>query len=155
MYYTGWNQGGLVSIELTNPEYNPCLRRTASGGLWLEGGKGQDRTQVTFEARRTDGPVGSLRLTDAANKVEISMKELSTLGSVRDACGGVSAKANAVQFEGTGTYNGAPASFRVCAQDNGEGSKASADQFFLTCTAGCSYTASGAVGGGNISVRQN
>jgi hypothetical protein len=155
MYYTGWNQGGLVSIELTNPEYNPCLRRTASGGLWLEGGKGQDRTQVTFEARRTAAPVGTLRLTDAAAKVEISMTELSTLGSVRDACGGVAAKANAVQFEGTGTFNGTAASFRVCAQDNGEGSQAAPDQFFLTCTAGCSYTATGAVGGGNISVRQN
>ena len=155
MYYTGWNQGGLVSIELTNPEYNPCLRRTASGGLWLEGGKGQERTQVTFEARRTAAPVGKLRLTDAAAKVEISMTELGTLGSVRDACGGVAAKANAVQFEGTGTFNGAAASFRVCAQDNGEGSGAAPDQFFLTCTAGCSYTAGGAVGGGNISVRQN
>ena len=155
MYYTGWNQGGLVSIELTDPEYNPCLRRNASGGLWLEGGKGQDRTQVTFEARRTAAPVGKLRLTDAVAKVEIDMTELSMLGSVRDACGGVAAKANAVQFEGTGTFNGTAASFRVCAQDNGEGSRAAADQFFLTCTAGCSYTASGAVGGGNISVRQN
>src|SRR5213592_3126575 len=26
-WYTGWNQGGLVSIELTNPEYSPCRRR--------------------------------------------------------------------------------------------------------------------------------
>jgi hypothetical protein len=62
--------------------------------------------------------------------------------------------ANAVQFNGTGTYNGAPASFRVCVQDNGEGSKAAADQIHVACTAGCSYSGGGALGGGNIQVRQ-
>ena len=83
------------------------------------------------------------------------MTQFSMLGSVRNACGGVPAKANAVQFEGTGTYNGANASFRVCVQDNGEGKKASGpDQFHLTCLAGCNYTASGALGGGNFQVVQ-
>ena len=83
------------------------------------------------------------------------MTQFSMLGSVRNACGGVPAKSNAVQFEGTGTYNGASATFRVCVQDNGEGKKASGpDQFHLTCLAGCSYTASGPLGGGNFQVVQ-
>jgi len=31
-WYTGWNQGGLVSIEPTDPKYNACMRRKVSGG---------------------------------------------------------------------------------------------------------------------------
>ena len=60
-----------------------------------------------------------------------------------------------VEFAGTGTYNGADASFRVCVQDNGEGARAEADRFFLTCTAGCTYSTGGALSGGNIQVRQH
>lgn len=156
LIYTGWNQSGLVSIELTNPEYNACLRRHPSGGATLAGGKGQQRTQVSFDvAPGATGPTGSLRLTDAAAKVQIRMAVFSSLGGVRDQCGGVPARGNSVQFNGSGTYNGEPASFRVCVQDNGEGRKASAaDQFHLTCTAGCSYTASGPVEHGNLQVVQ-
>ena len=67
---------------------------------------------------------------------------------------GVLPAANAVQFDGTGTFNGAPASFRVCVQDNGEGSKAQPDQVHVACTAGCTFSGGGALGGGNVQVRQ-
>ncbi len=59
-----------------------------------------------------------------------------------------------MQLDGVGTYNGEKATFRVCVQDNGEGSRAPADALHLTCTAGCNYTIGGAIGGGNIEVRQ-
>jgi hypothetical protein len=29
LWYSGWNQGGLVSLELTNPRHNPCMSRGA------------------------------------------------------------------------------------------------------------------------------
>ena len=156
LYYTGWNQGGLVSVELTHPEYNPCLRRHPSGGGWLAGGKAKDKTHISFDVvRGANGPAGEFQLKDMGAKVEIRMHQFSMLGSVHNACGSVPAKSNSVQFEGTGTYNGASASFRVCVQDNGEGSKASGpDQFHLACTAGCSYTTGGALGGGNFQVVQ-
>lgn len=158
IYYSGWNQGGIVSLELTDPVYNPCLRRTASGEVRLSGAKvHHSGAEVEFDAKRRQhsGLHGSLRLTDRANKVKIRMNKLETLSGVRDACGGVPAKANSVQFSGSGTFNGAAASFRVCVQDNGKGKKAaSPDQFHLTCTAGCSYTASGAVRSGSLKVRQ-
>jgi hypothetical protein len=73
---------------------------------------------------------------------------------VRDQCGSVLPTANAVQFNGTGTYNGADASFRVCVQDNGEGSGAQPDRFYVACTSGCAYSVGGELGGGNIQVRQ-
>jgi hypothetical protein len=60
-----------------------------------------------------------------------------------------------MQFEGDGSYNGAPASFRVCIQQNGNGSrKAVADQLHVSCTAGCSYDADGAISGGSLAVTQ-
>ena len=54
------------------------------------------------------------------------------------------------------TFNGQPASFRACVQDmgkNGRGREES-DRFHLTCTAGCSYTASGTLSTGNLVVKQ-
>jgi len=68
--------------------------------------------------------------------------------------GSILPSANAVQFEGAGTFNGANASFRVCVQDNGEGSKAQPDRIHVACTAGCTYSAGGEIDGGNIQVRQ-
>jgi hypothetical protein len=154
-WYTGWNQGGLVSIELTNPEYNPCLRRAVNGGGRLAG-SGRD-VNFGFEAARADGGFGalggSLQLNDRRAGAKINIEKLTLLGSPRDACGSVPARANSVQFDGTGTYNGAPASFRVCVQDNGEGKKVSGpDRFHLVCTAGCDYSVGGALAGGNIEV---
>ena len=83
------------------------------------------------------------------------IKDLTALGSVRDQCGTVLPGAESVQFEGTGTYNGEPASFRVCVQDNGKGRRAAPDRFHLACTAGCTYSAGGDVDGGRIEVKQS
>jgi hypothetical protein len=82
------------------------------------------------------------------------MRSLTSLNAVRDVCGGVLPTASSVQLEGTGTFNGEPASFRVCVQDNGEGRNAKPDLFHVTCTSGCSYSAGGALDGGNLQVRQ-
>jgi hypothetical protein len=153
-WYTGWNQGGLVILELTNPEYNPCLRKDTSGGGWLAAG-GPGRISFGFDAKRTDdGLEGRLQLNDRVARASIHVDQVTFLGSVRDQCGSVPARANSLQFEGTGTYNGETASFRVCVQDNGEGRSPEADRFHLACTSGCDYSAGGPVGGGNIQVRQ-
>jgi hypothetical protein len=156
LIYTGWNQGGLRVLELTNPEYNACMRREVEGGGFLAG----NGPKVTFglSAARASGGLGalggSMSLHDRAANARIEIAQMTYLSGVRDACGGVLPGANAVQFNGTGTYNGAPASFRVCVQDNGEGASAAADQIHVACTAGCSYSGGGALGGGNLQVRQ-
>ena len=153
--YTGWNQGGLRILELTNPEYNACMRRAVNGGGFLAG----TRTNIGFDVGRANGGLGalqgSLSLNDRGAGVKIHIDQVTYLSGVRDQCGSILPAANAVQFNATGTYNGAPASFRVCVQDGGEGKKASGpDRFFLTCTAGCSYSANATLGNGNIDVRQ-
>jgi hypothetical protein len=155
LLYTGWNQGGLVSIELTNPEHNPCMRRAVNGGGFLAG----TRTNIGFDVGRANGGLGalqgSLSLNDRGANAKIDIDQVTYLSGVRDQCGSILPAANAVQFNATGTFNGAPASFRVCVQDGGEGKKASGpDRFFLTCTAGCSYSANATLGNGNIDVRQ-
>ncbi len=158
LLYTGWNQGGLRVLELTNPEYNGCMRRAANGGGWLEGKSGK-KSNLSFDAARADGGRGALgggfEMHDRDIDAKIRIESLTRLGAVHDACGAILPTANAVQFDGTGSFNGAPASFRVCVQDNGEGAKkAGADQVYITCTAGCSYTRQGEIGGGNIEIVQ-
>jgi len=157
LMYTGWNQGGLRILELTDPEYNPCMRRDVSGGGWLAGGE-RNKINFGFDAKRGNEGLGALegtlQLNDRAKDAKIHISQLSFLGSVRDQCGSVLPTANAVQFNGSGTYNGTDASFRVCVQDNGEGSGAQPDRFYLDCTAGCAYSVGGELGGGNIQVRQ-
>ena len=159
LLYTGWNQGGLRILELTNPEYNACMRRAASGGGWLAGSGKNSKTNLSFAAARADGGRGELggsfELNDRDADAKIRIDKLTQLGSVHDACGAILPTANAVQFNGTGTYNGAPASFRVCVQDNGEGGKAArADRVHVVCTAGCTYDKGGDLGGGNVEVLQ-
>lgn len=153
--YTGWSDNGLEILELTNPTYNPCMRKAATGGGWVAGSGGQ--TSFGFNAKRTDGVgslTGELQLSDRQNKTYIHLTKLTSLGSVRNQCGTVLPTGTSVEFAGDGTFNGTNASFRVCVQDNGEGVNKKPDQFFLTCTAGCSYRAGGALGGGNVQVRQ-
>jgi hypothetical protein len=165
--YTGWTDNGLIILELTNPAYNPCMRKAATGGGWFAGPKG-GHTSFDFTAKRTDGVgslTGELQLNDRAARTYIHMSQLTSLGSVRDQCGTVLPTAKSLEFAGNGTYNGANASFRVCVQgndgegrrakaDDGEGRRAEADRFFLICTAGCSYSAGGAISGGDIEVHQ-
>jgi hypothetical protein len=148
LVYTGWNQGGLRILELTNPEYNPCMRRAVNGGGFLAGTK----TNIGMDVGRADGGLGaltgSLQLNDRAADVKIHIGEITYLSGVRDACGAVLPSASAVQFNGTGTFNGTAASFRVCVHDDGKG----ADKFHLACTAGCTYSTGGAFGNGNLTV---
>lgn len=155
LIYTGWNQGGLRILELTNPEYNECMRREAKGDGWVAaGGKGKAHFHV--DARRDGGAIeGGLDLKEQASKTSIEISSFSFLGAVRDACGAILPTANAMQLNGSGTFNGAPASFRVCVQDNGKGEAKAADRFHIVCTAGCSYSASGELGGGRVEVTQH
>jgi hypothetical protein len=155
LIYTGWNQGGLRILELTNPEYNECMRREAKGDGWVAtGGKGKAHFHV--DARRNgSGIEGGLDLKEQASNTSIEITSLSFLGSVRDACGDILPTANAVQLNGSGTFNGTPAEFRVCVQDNRNGEAKQADRFHIVCTAGCSYSASGELGGGRVEVTQH
>ena len=154
LMYTGWNQGGLKTLELTNPEFNPCMRRTANGGGFI--GSGKNKINVSVQAQRTDSGIeGGVTLNDHDTNAKIVIDKLTFLGSVRDACGSVPAEANSMQFNGTGTFNGESASFRICVQDNHQGNKGGPDNFHLVCTGGCNYSADGAVNGGNVTVRQN
>jgi hypothetical protein len=158
LLYTGWNQGGLRVLELTNPEYNACMRREVKANGWREvgSGRGNNTIQLEFHAKRQrDGIKGKLQLKDRAADVRIRVDDLTFLGSVRDECGSVLPTANSVQVEGKGTFNGAPATFRACVQDNGKGKQASADVFHVVCTAGCAYSVGGALSQGRIEVRQS
>jgi hypothetical protein len=157
LLYTGWNQGGLRILELTDPAYNECMRRETKGDGWVStGGKGKDKAHFHVDAKRTDSGIdGGLELKEQSANTSIRITKLSFLGSVRDQCGAILPTANAVQLNGTGTFNGAPASFRVCVQDNRKGEAKQADRFHVVCTAGCTYSASGELGGGRIEVVQH
>jgi hypothetical protein len=157
LIYTGWNQGGLRILELTNPEYNPCMRRTVNGGGFLgtSSGRGNSRVDFEVEAKRDgDGVKGRVELQDHGADVRVRVRNLTVLNGVRDACGSVLPTAASVQLEGSGTFNDQPATFRICVQDNGEGKNASPDLFHVACTSGCSYSKGGALNGGNLQVRQ-
>jgi len=154
--YTGWTDNGLIILELKDPKYNPCLRKAATGGGTIAGG---GHVSFGINAKRTDDGFGALegdlQLNDHDNVTNIHLTEVTSLGSVRNQCGTVQTGATSLEFSGNGGLNGKAASFRVCVQDNGEGARKAPDQFFLTCTAGCSYTAGGAVEGGGIQVHQH
>jgi hypothetical protein len=154
LYYTGWNQGGLVSIELTNPQYNSCMRRQTNGTALV--GNGRARIQVSLEAQRNgNGLNGFVTLTDTAGNANVQLTSITRLGSAIGACGSVQAQSNSIQIDGTGTFNGAPATFRACVQDmQGLGKGTEADRFYLTCTSGCSYSAGGSTTVGKLIVRE-
>lgn len=61
--------------------------------------------------------------------------------------------ATSLQFEGSGTFNGAPATFRGCVQDNRQ--TGNPGLVSITCTAGCNYSSGGTVGFGTLVVTQN
>ena len=133
----------------------------ATGAGWLANSAG-GKLNFGFKARRkADGTLhGNLQFSDHAAAIKIELSQVSSLGDAGEGCGAVPAGANALRFEGTGTFNGAAASFRVCVQDNGEGSASAADLFHLACTNGCSYSTSAraadeAMDGGNIQVRRS
>lgn len=149
LYYTGWNQGGLVSIELTHPQYNPCMRRGTSVNGNVATALGD--VKVSLEAGRgANGPTASLTVDGQGNNVQLT--SVSRLGSAIDADGTqITATKNSVQIDGAGTFNGNPAKFRVQVTDNG----ANNGFFSLTCTEGCSFSTSGYLkSGGKLVVSQ-
>jgi hypothetical protein len=132
-----------------------------TGGGWLHDDAGK-KINLAFNVRRTaSGVDGQLQLNDKPEGVQIDLKQVTTLGAVTQPCGSVPEAPNSLQFTGEGTYNGVSAKFRVCVQDNGEGSKApGADRFYLECTMSCGYntgarTPDDAIDGGNIQVRRS
>ena len=155
LIYTGWNQGGEKTLELTNPVYNPCMRRTTTGfGTFADSVSGKGTAKYVLSAGRTaSGMVGNLQVSHPAAGANIVVNQLTFVGSVRDACAPVQSVANAVQFEGSGTFNGAPATFRVCVQDNSQ--TATPHMVNISCTSGCTYSSGGTVATGNIIVKQN
>src|SRR5438045_2779313 len=60
-WYTGWNQGGLVSLEMTNPEYNACMRKTVKAkGKILDPNKGKKKVDFNVVAKRSNGGRGAI-----------------------------------------------------------------------------------------------
>ena len=176
--YTGWTDNGLIILEMKDPKYNACLRKAATGGGIITG-SAAGNIQFSLNAKRVANGVGDLngelQLNDQAGQANIHLTKVTSLGSIRNQCGTVRTGANAVEFSGDGVFNGSNASFRVCVQDNGLGDggpehvaladlqrnnanqpnvRKAPDQFYLTCTAGCTYTVGGTVNNGNIQVRQ-
>jgi hypothetical protein len=143
---------------LVEPATSESAKTT--GGGWLAAANGS-KLNFGFDVEETDsGLEGDLQLNDTAAGAKIQLSELTFLGPVGADCGSVPQAATSIEFRGTGTYNGAPAEFRVCVQDNGEGEKAvGADLLHLDCEAGCTYDTSlrgdEAVDGGNIQVDGN
>jgi hypothetical protein len=148
LWYTGWNQGGLVSIELTNPQYNSCMSRTANVSGKVSSATG-DVTVSLQASRGANGPTATLSLDGAGNN-KVQLTSVTRLGSALDADGTqITATKNSVQIDGTGTFNGQPAKFRVQVTDNGSNK----GFFSLTCTDGCSFSTSGYLqGGGKLAV---
>jgi subtilisin family serine protease len=133
---------------------------SATGGGWLADTNGGKLNFGFTVKRKGTGVDASLQLNDKAAGVKIHLTQATSLGAVSAPCGDVPESATSLQFRGTGTFNGTGASFRVCVQDNGEGSHAAGkDRFYLECTAGCSYntgarTPDDAIDCGNIQVRR-
>ena len=147
LFYTGWNQGGLVSLELTNPQYNPCMSRNAVVKGDVSSNMGT--LKVSVEAKRNaDGPMAAVNVQGGGHHVNLST--VTRLGSAIDADGTqITATANSVQIDGIGTFDGQPATLRVQVTDKGD------NQGFVsvTCTSGCSFSATGAIqNGGRLSV---
>ncbi|NUZ07358.1 hypothetical protein [Piscinibacter koreensis] len=148
LYYTGWNQGGLVSIELTNPQYNPCMSRSAS--VKGEVNTGTGTLQIAVEASRSKaGPTASVSVEGLGHRAQ--MDSVTRLGSAIDAEGDITASTNAVQIDGNGTFDGKPASFRVIVQDN----TGNSGFVSIACTAGCTFKTAGYMNrGGKLVVSQ-
>jgi hypothetical protein len=147
IYYTGWNQGGLVSIELTNPQYNPCMSRAASVNGKVATAQGD--VTVSLEAGRgSSAPVASLNMDGAGKTVQLT--SVTRLGSAIDADGTqVTATKNSLQIDAVGTFNSQPAKFRIQVTDKGDNN----GFFSLTCTSGCSLSISGNLqSGGRLAV---
>jgi hypothetical protein len=148
---TGWSHAAGVTVDRpTLP--TPVGSGKASGGGWLTTHEG-DKINFGFQVQQVDGPAeGELQLRDRLAGVKIHLDTVTAVGHVSGDCGGMVAGANALEFHGSGLFNDAPASFRVCLEDNGE--PGHGDRFHLACLDGCLYETGGRVadnqlGGGN------
>jgi serine protease AprX len=159
----GWGRiDALAAIRAARETLPPpgASGDTATGGGWLADSNGA-KLNFGFNAKRKGaGFDGNLQLNDKAADVKIHLKQVTSLGEVQAPCGEVPETASSLQLRGNGTFNGLNATFRVCVQDNGEGSKAvGSDRLYLECTAGCSYntgsrTPDDSIDGGNVQVRR-
>ncbi len=117
-----------------------------------------------FNAKGTSGGFsGHLTLVDKSAGAKVKLDTVTALGDVGAECGSVLPGPASAELAGTGTFNGAPAAFRVCVADLGEPGNAGsggADLFYLECTSGCAYstgdrTADDVIDGGNIQVHRS
>jgi Zn-dependent metalloprotease/subtilisin-like proprotein convertase family protein len=167
------------AVELCRDLPRPCAGDKATGGGYLKTTNG-GKINFGFNAKQKDsGPSGNLELHDKGLGAKIKLPTVSSVGAVQGSCGGIVESARALEFRGTGTYNGEPAEFRVCVEDNGrpeddddddDGDDDDGDddhrhqaglpdRFHLECTSGCTYTtatrvADNALDGGNIRVER-
>lgn len=157
-------EDGLYVLGPHLPAEDGQVGDKANGGGWMAA-EGGGRINFSFEAERgDDGIEGQLSLRDKDAGVKIKLNQVTTMGGVQGACGGITAADNALEFRGTGTFNkDQDASFRVCVADNGEPGHSRAsdtpDLFHLECQAGCAYATServpdDGIDGGNIGVRR-
>jgi hypothetical protein len=149
---TGWSHAAGVTVELP-PSPAPIGGGKATGGGWLATHEG-DKINFGFQVQQLDGLVeGELQLRDRAANVKIHLDTITAVGHVSGGCGDIVSGANALEFQGSGLFNDAPASFRVCLEDNGE--PGYEDRFHFACLDGCVYETGGRVvddllDGGNI-----
>jgi hypothetical protein len=132
---------------------------STTGGGWLADGAG-GKINFGFNAKQAgSGFAGDLQLNDKGRGVKIHIGQITSLGPVGMGCGSVPESQQSLELRGTGTINGASASFRVCVQDNGEPGNGK-DLFYLACDEGrCTYDTGGppddTIDGGNIQVRRS
>lgn len=134
-----------------------------TGAGWLNTVDG-DRLNFFVRARdnHPQDKEATLRVRDDAADVRIDVPESSPLiaiGHVQESCGTISAGSNAIEYHASGTFNGSPASFRVCVEDNDEpgNNPQNPDLFYMECISGCSYntasrTHDDGIDGGNIKI---
>lgn len=157
-YTFGWGRIDALAAVQRAVELR-AIGTEATGGGWLASVEG-DKVNFAFEAENeASGPAGELKLNDHRARVKIQMTSLTKVAPLREACGDVSASASSVEISGSGTINGASATFRACVQDNGRkvGKTPPPDRFHLECVSGCTYRTSGRVAdavidAGNIDV---
>jgi hypothetical protein len=132
LYYTGWNQGGLVSIELTNPQYNPCMSRNAVVKGQVNSNQGALKVSVEAKAQ-PDGPMAAVNVQGGGHHVNLDT--VTRLGSAIDADGTqITATANSVQIDGQGHLRRPAGDVAVQVTDKGDNQ----GYFSVTCIEGCS-----------------
>ncbi|MCB9010173.1 MAG: hypothetical protein H6656_22845, partial [Ardenticatenaceae bacterium] len=152
---SGWSDVVDTAVTVITPPPSLPGSKTTGGG-WLETVDGK-KLNFGFQVQPDgDGWKGNLTLNDRGSGPKIQITDFSFMGGISGNCDGMAASANGLMVEGSGTFNGSSASFRVCVEDNAEPGQGN-DRFYLECLAGCSYdTAVRAVDnvldGGNIQV---